>query len=46
MRVRSLMAAAALAGMWSLGSAMAQTPPPILIGVSTPATGVAAMASE
>ena len=35
--------AAAVAGAWSIGSAVAQ---PIVIGVSTPQTGVAAVASE
>ena len=42
MRVR-ILAAAAIAGLWGMGSAMAQ---PIVIGVSTPQTGVAAVASE
>src|ERR1044071_3388195 len=42
MRVKCL-AAALAAGMWAIGSAGAQ---PIVIGVSTPQTGVAAVASE
>ncbi|HKH67751.1 MAG TPA: ABC transporter substrate-binding protein, partial [Reyranella sp.] len=42
MRVK-ILAAAAIAGLWGMGSAMAQ---PIVIGVSTPQTGVAAVASE
>lgn len=44
MRVRFL-TAAAIAAVWGMGSAMAQQPP-IVIGVSTPQTGVAAVASE
>jgi len=42
MRVR-ILAAALAAGIWGIGSAGAQ---PIVIGVSTPQTGVAAVASE
>ena len=42
MRMKFLIAAA-VAGVWSIGSAVAQ---PILIGVSTPQTGAAAVASE
>ena len=43
--MRKLLMAAAVAGVWSMGSAMAQQPP-IVIGVSTPQTGPAAVASE
>src|SRR5258707_39988 len=44
MRVKFL-AAAVVAGLWGMGSAEAQQPP-IVIGISTPQTGVAAVASE
>src|SRR5262245_31451140 len=44
MRVR-ILAAAAIAALWGMSQAGAQQPP-ILIGVSTPQTGVAAVASE
>jgi len=43
--MRKLLVAAAVAGLWSMGAA-AQDKPPILIGVSTPQTGPAAVASE
>jgi branched-chain amino acid transport system substrate-binding protein len=36
--------AAAIAAAWGMGSAMAQQPP-IVMGVSTPQSGVAAVAS-
>ncbi|WP_421994375.1 ABC transporter substrate-binding protein [Reyranella sp.] len=44
MRVK-LLTAAAIASLWGAGSALAQQGP-IVIGVSTPKTGVAAVASE
>src|SRR5690242_21845291 len=44
MRVR-ILAATAIAALWGMSSAEAQQPP-ILIGISTPQTGVAAVASE
>jgi len=44
MRVR-ILAAAAIAALWGMSQASAQQPP-ILIGISTPQTGVAAVASE
>ncbi len=43
MRVR-ILAATAIAALWGMGAAAQQ--PPIVIGISTPQTGVAAVASE